>query len=560
MTVYNFNLSERENLDLAVKALAKSNTEKAIKYLNRAIEINPANTEANFLLASVYADINSYDFSNETAFRTLPYVKDPLEKERFFVLLAMNFAQLGEFDTASYYVSLISERGFDEFGIEMVEEFDPFGYEEEGFELVYPRTKEYYAKELEKAHQLTRNKMYAESIRILKQFKTGMPLKAQADHLLLVNYMLKEDIDRVISAGSEILKSGEETSLGVKCTLITAYMLGGKDAEAQALLNELLEKEYDSFEDISVLLPILVNFARHEEIIKYSEKFISKYSYHPQTMLWLAQAKYNTGDKKGAIISIRKLKELYRTFEAAEYFLNLFMLGPDSVHYSVDIPILEAMERHRVLKEFTDASKKERKKAIKYDSRITKYIRWAFKTGNVPLGMKLVEKLDEIFCAEAEALLRYGLLCPNLKIPVFCEMIRCLFKRKGSLDISAVLENQYLEINYALPYYGSDFPQVIFDTVAYMITEMVYGSDQYQEELKTLDKLMQKTMVKKGGEIYFGKATLEEVSKLKSAKTIAVALFERIDIFTKEDIRDITERFGVNSTTLKRYRKVLFDD
>ena len=74
--IYDFNLNEEECLDFAYDAVENGDVKKSLMYVHKALEINPDNTEANFYLASIYSDLNAFDFSNDVVFKILPKIKN----------------------------------------------------------------------------------------------------------------------------------------------------------------------------------------------------------------------------------------------------------------------------------------------------------------------------------------------------------------------------------------------------------------------------------------------------------------------------------------------------
>ena len=84
--IYDFNLNEEQCLNLAYEAVESGDVKKSLMYVHKALELNPDNIEANFYLASIYSDLNAFDFSNDVICKILPKVKSKEEKERFYIL------------------------------------------------------------------------------------------------------------------------------------------------------------------------------------------------------------------------------------------------------------------------------------------------------------------------------------------------------------------------------------------------------------------------------------------------------------------------------------------
>lgn len=111
-------------------------------------------------------------------------------------------------------------------------------------------------------------------------------------------------------------------NLAVKCTLATAFLMENKMAEAYAVLDQILEKDYTNMEEILMILPILVNMEMHAQVVKYTRRVLEKLDLQPNTMIWLSQALYNLDQKEEARKVMLKVRTIFGEYSPADYFCN----------------------------------------------------------------------------------------------------------------------------------------------------------------------------------------------------------------------------------------------
>lgn len=138
-------------------------------------------------------------------------------------------------------------------------------------------------------------------------------------------------------------------SLAVKCTLATAYLMEEKVQEAYEVLDEILQKDYKSMEDILMILPLLVNMDMHAEVVKYTRRVLESLDLQPNTMIWLSQGLYNLGQRDEARKVMVKVRNIFGEYSPAEYFLELYKTEPEKVAYSMNLPYVERVRRYKIL-------------------------------------------------------------------------------------------------------------------------------------------------------------------------------------------------------------------
>lgn len=336
--IIGFNLSKEDYLNLAEKAFKDGETEKSITYLDKALSIDERFVEASVALAGVYSALGAWKLSNATLYRSLSKHPSDQDRERIFYQLAMNFLDLNLPDVAEYYLRDIA----DAYDLQLPEDMgNPDGEaQNEGFRVVYPKGEDYYEMLISKAYELVRERKLDEAIALMDEVDPRSKSKNAANHIVLVCLMMKNDIDSVIANAQKMLAEDGD-NLAVKCTLATAFLMEDKSAEAYAVLDQILEKDYTNMEEILMVLPILVNMEMHSQVVKYTRRVLATLDLQPNTMIWLSQALYNLGQKEEARKVMLKVRTIFGEYSPADYFLQLYKQNPDKVAYSMNLPYVE---------------------------------------------------------------------------------------------------------------------------------------------------------------------------------------------------------------------------
>lgn len=551
--IYDFNLNEEQCLNLAYEAVENGDVKKSLMYVHKALELNPDNIEANFYLASIYSDLNAFEFSNDVICKILPKVKSKEEKERFYILLGANSSALGDYESATKYASMIdvtSEYYDDIEEVFDIEEIAP----PKRFYLAYPRGEEYYSRRIDEAHNLVKAKKIDEALKVLDEFTVGTPYKDGADHLRLICYMIKDDFDSVIYyAQSSIDNGGKKPA--IKCLLITALLFENRQKEAEEKAKELLTEDYDSIDDLSVLLPLLVNLGMDEEVNYYCKKFLEKINYHPQTLMWYAQSFYNLGKKEEAKAVMRECYSIYRNYLPAKFYIDYFDGDAPRIEYSAGLPLPEVLERQKKIKNFLMMKPVEAQKAYFYDKELNSLIKWAFHEGG-GIVVALILKMAEFYSTDMNDVFDLILHSDKLTFPELVEIIRIYLVNNSKLDFSAFASNDLKFINMSFNPIIKYMPLTFVNAVSNVIADVIMSIDEPNSAIELLRNMIDDNIRRDGDKIYFGNMSMEKLSKIKSVKTLAGVLVFATGAFGKAE--DIIGRYSLNKTTFIKYLKAIF--
>lgn len=553
--IYDFNLNEEECLDFAYDAVENGDVKKSLMYVHKALEINPDNTEANFYLASIYSDLNAFDFSNDVVFKILPKIKNAEEKERFYILLGANASAVGDYESATHFASQIDVTS--EIFEDIEDVFDAVELQPKSeFYVAYPRGEEYYQRRLDEAQSLVKNKNINDALAVLDEFTDGVPLKDSADHLRLICYMVRDDFDAVIEYAERAIKKGGK-KLAIKCLLITALLFENKENEAKEKTKELIANdEYESLEDLGVLLPLLVNLGMDEEINVYCKKFLKKINYHPQTIMWLAQSYFNLGKVEEAKAVMREVYAIYRDYLPSDYYMNVFESGEKRVEYSAGLPIKEVLNRQKRVKDFLSMKTEDAQKAYLYDKKTNELLKWVFNGGNGGLTVAVILKMAEFYDDSMNRYFDMVLHSDKLTFPELVEIIRIYLLNTAKLDFSAFVSNELkivtMEFNPLIKY----MPMNFVNAVANVIADIVMSIDSPLPAIELIKNELDEYLKEEDGEIYFANMPISKMTKIKSIKTLAGVLIYKTEAFgTAEQILD---RYSITKSTFLKYVKAIF--
>jgi len=561
-----FNLSKYEYLDIAEAASNEGNSEKCIVNVRKALEQDDKFCEAYIVLAREYGTLGLQELSDRFLFKALSCRPDEEQTLDIYQLLAGNLLDMNENDSAEYHLQTLADFydvdfSFDDF----VEQSRP---KDRGFRIVYPKTDDYYESQIKKAYALLRERRFDDAIAAVDEIDEDSKYKDSADNLVLACLMIKQDIDGAIDNAKKILERNPH-SVTAKSTLIGAYLIEGKEAEAQALLDEVLENDIVNIEDVFRILPLLVSLKRHVEVVKYAKRTLESLHSQPDTMMWLSQGLYNVGAKDEAKKTMRKVLNIYGDFSAAQYYLDLYEQNPDTVEYSLGYPQEEKVNRFKKLHELllldpvaleilldTATDDDDPLKDKKEESK--KLFEWAFFEGNTQIENVIIDVLDQSDSRWGRGFLREQLITPNLPFEVMCHILHTfLVKRRQKFFV--VARNIFKEIDFELPKAFFSLPSVWHWAVEQTAYDIIYNDVEpnvYLARLKqTVDSMV---AIDENGDAVFSNSKLE---KLKSEKTLVGVLLCKIYEDDVEDPRpDTIESYGIKERTFDKYWKLLFGE
>lgn len=563
--IIGFNLSKEDYFNLADDAFSKGDSEKSIVNLNKALNIDDRFFEASLALATVYSSLGVWDISNATLYKTLSKHPDKDTRDRIFYQLAMNFMDVNQPEVAEYYLQDIA----DAYDIQMPEgDGNATNGVEGGFHVVYPKGEDYYEMLIERAYELVRARKFDDAIALMDEVDARSKSKNAANHIVLVCLMMKNDLDSVIANAQKMLAENGD-SLAVKCTLATAYLMEEKVQEAYEVLDEILQKDYKSMEDILMILPLLVNMDMHAEVVKYTRRVLESLDLQPNTMIWLSQGLYNLGQRDEARKVMVKVRNIFGEYSPAEYFLELYKTEPEKVAYSMNLPYVERVRRYKVLDTVIKLSPVDLATVLDNNDddamQIKKLIEWAFRDDNENLKFLILDKLALVDCEWADDFIREQLISVDLSFELMSRLLFCLVHEKTNkfcLNFDVVAQDRFKSIRYVLPGAYYKMPNVLRNAVSYCISDIVFTDEEPNVYLAKLTEIVNKIVRLEDGKAKYTNPRYAKISTMKSMRTLVGVLLAKV--YEEDDplnMRLLTiERYSLNTATFDKYYKIVFGE
>lgn len=550
--VIDFNLNGEEYQELGERCIESGNAEGAITNFKKALELNERLFRASISLATLYAGLGAHQISNKILFKALALKPDVDNEGRIFYQLANNFLELGDLEVVSYYMRYFS----DDFDSEAFEAKNP---EEENFHVAYPRGDDYYEMLIERAYRAVREKDFDTALQYAREVDPRSRAADAANHVILVCYMMKNDIDRVIDEAEFMLEKSD--SLAVRCTLATAYMMEDKIESADSVVVGILEKDYKRVEDILLLLPLLVNLNMHSEVVKYTKRVLESLNLQPNTMMWLSQGLYNLGQKKEAAKIMNRIKVIYGEYSPAEFYLDLYKTEPESVEYNMNLPYAERIRRYKRIEYYVKLDKVDFEKSLKNDRELTSLIRWAFIDGNEKIELMVLNRLDFCQTAWVKDFYRDILISPNLSFEIMPRILYSLLNRGFTLDVEIVAQDRFKDVSLCLPDAFYCLPVVFHDAVSYAICDIIFTDEDPTTYIERLRKIVN-SLVKIGadGRAVWRDKNVEKIARLRSMRTIVGVLLTKVYEDDPNPKEDNMERYELSERTFDKYYSIIFGD
>ena len=563
--IIGFNLSKEDYFNLADDAFSKGDSEKSIVNLNKALNVDDRFFEASLALATVYSSLGVWDLSNATLYKTLSKHPDKDTRDRIFYQLAMNFMDVNQPEVAEYYLQDIAEA----YDIQMPEgDGNATNGIEGGFHVVYPKGEDYYEMLIERAYELVRARKFDDAIALMDEVDAHSKSKNAANHIVLVCLMMKNDIDSVIANAQKMLAENGD-SLAVKCTLATAYLMEEKVQEAYEVLDEILQKDYKSMEDILMILPLLVNMDMHAEVVKYTRRVLESLDLQPNTMIWLSQGLYNLGQRDEARKVMVKVRNIFGEYSPADYFLELYKTEPEKVAYSMNLPYVERVRRYKVLDTVIKLSPVDLATVLDINDddamQIKKLIEWAFRDDNENLKFLILDKLALVDCEWVDDFIREQLISVDLSFELMSRLLFCLVHEKTNkfcLNFDVVAQDRFKSIRYVLPGAYYKMPNVLRNAVSYCISDIVFTDEEPNVYLAKLTEIVNKIVRLEDGKAKYTNPRYAKISTMKSMRTLVGVLLAKV--YEEDDplnMRLLTiERYSLNTATFDKYYKIVFGE
>lgn len=342
-----------------IKAYHKKDLDKAKKYFERAVHLQPEEPTFYCQLATTLAELGEYDKSNLYLEKVLHSMEQDISECYFF--MANNYAHLGMFSEAENYAMLYMKKDPDgEFFDDALELLDLINFET-GSETL---TEE---EELIMGHEEARHSIEKGDLKEAKKQLANLISKhptfwAAYNNLALTHFYLNE-FDEALSVLKSILEKNPG-NLNALCNLAIFYEQLGKKEEAAELV-EGMKKVHPIHPDHRYKLGSTFGIFNEHEYANRWLSSINKHYYHndPAYLHLLAASYFATGRVQRAIRCWTKAEEIDPESKVAAYFLQKAKDGEltiTGVDYQYRVPSVlkqEAPQKSDFMQRFNNVTK-----------------------------------------------------------------------------------------------------------------------------------------------------------------------------------------------------------
>ncbi|MGY4688981.1 tetratricopeptide repeat protein [Salibacterium sp. K-3] len=243
-----------------VHAYQKQELKRAVKYVRRAVELNPDQGVFQCQLAAIYSDMGEYTASNDLLWHVLENVDETLYECYFF--MANNYAYQGLFDkageTVGQYLVLAPEGDFADDAKELLEMLDMETEEESDTSSGGSKEDDELIITYERALRMIEENRLFEAENTLEDIIAAYPYYPAAQTELARVLYLKGQVEEALVYAKEVWQ--EHYFVPAGCRLALLYQEAGRSREAAAMagmLKQIIPVDRDHLYRTAVTLTML---------------------------------------------------------------------------------------------------------------------------------------------------------------------------------------------------------------------------------------------------------------------------------------------------------------
>ena len=548
-----FRLDSSDYSELGSKALSRGEVEKAIGYFKTACGI--ADDSASYTaLGCAYAEIHALELSNAVLYTAMTKAKTEDDETPALWQLCSNALEEGDAEAAAYYLRYLGE---DDSAVLAAAD----GRETPRFRMAKKPAVEFYETQLYYANEALADNDLDGALRCVREMGDAPePYKSTAQKIEALCLFAKGDFDRVVALAEEMVK--KDPSPDNKATLATAYSVQERDAEADAILDDIMSAEKLGVEIALKVLPLLVARERDADVLRAAEAVSGAAHFKQFSEMYRSEALYNTGSRKEAMRVMGSLGNIYGQYSPAGYYMKLYRTEPERVPYGHEWPhaaTIEYVNKVKSVCETEDVGKI--RDALAYDADFNEALRWILWYGPDFIACPTLMCLSRVRKRTVEKLFRERLIGNNLSFDAMAIILDYLLGGGISMEFDIVTQNRFKPVDFILPRTFHALPKHLRRAVYRSACDIVYTDEDpstYLERLATVVNEM--TAVDAAGELVWKCKNGRKIGMLRSEETMVGVLLGRVYFDDPDPDEDAMERYGLNERTYYKYKKIFFGD
>jgi Flp pilus assembly protein TadD len=276
-----------------LKAFHRRDFRKAIKYLQRAMQLEPGESMIVCQLAIIYTELGEYQQSNQLLHQILEEYDEDMVECHYF--LANNYAHLGFFKDAFTHVNLyldLEKNG--EFVDDAEELIDILTLEAEEFDEELYEQDDLMIKQ-EQARDMLESGNFQKAVELLKEVTSEFPEYWSAYNNLALAYFYLGEIEKATKVLDEVMKLNPGNLQALCNKLVFAYFQ--KNTKEVYSIKEALKKVVPILTEQQVKLGATFAIIGEYEPAYFWLRRLQKQGYEGDSSFyyWLSYASYFTG-------------------------------------------------------------------------------------------------------------------------------------------------------------------------------------------------------------------------------------------------------------------------
>ena len=548
-----FRLDSSDYSELGSKALSRGEVEKAIGYFKTACGI--ADDSASYTaLGCAYAEIHALELSNAVLYTAMTKAKTEDDETPALWQLCSNALEEGDAEAAAYYLRYLGEDG----------QRGARGGGRQGNPAV-PHGEEACGRVLRNAAVLRQRSACRQRSRRRAPLRQGDGRRSRTlqEHRTEDRSSVPFCQGRFRQSGRACGGDGKEGSFpDNKATLATAYSVQERDAEADAILDDIMSAEKLGVEIALKVLPLLVARERDADVLRAAEAVSGAAHFKQFSEMYRSEALYNTGKRKEAMRVMGSLGNIYGQYSPAGYYMKLYRTEPERVPYGHEWPhaaTIEYVNKVKSVCETEDVGKI--RDALAYDADFNEALRWILWYGPDFIACPTLMCLSRVRKRTVEKLFRERLIGNSLSFDAMTIILDYLLGGGISMEFDIVTQNRFKPVDFILPRTFHALPKHLRRAVYRSACDIVYTDEDpstYLERLATVVNEM--TAVDAEGELVWKCKNGRKIGMLRSEETMVGVLLGRVYFDDPDPDEDAMERYGLNERTYYKYKKIFFGD
>lgn len=279
-----------------LKAYREQNFTKAMKYFERAVQLDPKDAEKLIQLATIYTDMGNYQQSNELLNNVINTIDSNLTECHYF--MANNFAHLGLFHEAYKCATTYAEKApYGEFIEENEDLLDLLTLEED---LPFSSNSDDLIVKQDTAKSMLENNEFEEAIVLLEEIIKEYPEFWSAYNNLSLAYFYVGNIDKAKEI-IELILQRNPGNLHALCNLLVFNFYEREDDKVDELADMLSNVYPILFEHRYKLGASFALVRKYEQAYKWLKSIYKQGFEGDETFYyWLSYSSYYIGNKQFA--------------------------------------------------------------------------------------------------------------------------------------------------------------------------------------------------------------------------------------------------------------------